>query len=175
MERTEIEDIFRNSNDNDELFDAFQFALKSNINEIELYKILLANPALSEDEICMYTDKIAKEFKQHSYSVFMWTAKLFEPLTYKIESLEKSFYYFRKAAQNNPTNYIPYIEAMNLFNYEIEMELNARIIKFVEDSVRHVDRKSKVYLKLAEHYKLVENFELQKKYELLAQKSKERE
>lgn len=175
MEITELENIFRNSNDSDELFDAFQVALEKKINDIELYKILLANPALSEDEICMYTDKIVKEFEQYSYSFFIWTAKLFEPLTYKIESLEKSFYYFRKAAQLNPTNHVPYVEALNLYNYEIDMELNTRIIKFIEDSVKYVNEKSKVYKKLAEHYKLIGDFELQKKYELLTQKSKERE
>ena len=73
-----IERIFRNSNNSDEIFDAFTEAVKEKIDDVNLYKILLGNHSLSKDEIIMYAEKLCKEFPHHKYEIYMWVASIFQ-------------------------------------------------------------------------------------------------
>lgn len=171
MGNESIEHIFRNSNDPDELFDTFHSALGNGIKEVELFKILLGNPALSEDEICMYTEKLSTVLPGNAFDLFLWAARLFETQTYKSEVVEKSLQYYARAAQLKPENFIPYKSAINLYNYEIDFSLNKHVLKFIEDGILHVDKKSQLYKTLAEHYKKTGDQEAGKKYEALAEKA----
>ena len=170
-----FDDIFRNSNNPEELFDAFQTAVNKPHKNLESYKILLGNPALSDDEIGMYTNHLAKIFPDKKFDLFLWTAEMFESSAKVIESSEKAFHYYSKAASADPTNHLPYISALKLYNYEIENPLNDEIISFAENAIPYVNKKGKLYAKLSEHYKFIGKVDLQKKYELLAQKCAERE
>ncbi|MDZ7764531.1 MAG: hypothetical protein U5K00_08905 [Melioribacteraceae bacterium] len=105
MNKKDIEQIFRSSNDSNELFDAFQTALSLEIDDVELYKILLGNPTLSFDEIAMYTEKLANEFNKFGFDIYLWTAKLLETKSLNIDALETALHYYAKAAQINPTDY----------------------------------------------------------------------
>lgn len=170
-----IEDIFRNSNDSNELFDAFHSALETELKDIELYKILLGNPTLSEDEICMYVEKIASVIPQKAFEIFNWSGGLFEIKSPRIESAEKSLQYYAKAANIEPNNFLPYKNSINLYNYDFDISLNKHIIKFIETGIPVVKRKSILYKVLADHFKRIGDFEKSKSCESLAQKSAERE
>jgi len=56
-----LENIFRNSNSPDELFDTFKIAIDRRIQDSSIYRLLLWNKALSPDEIMMFAEKICKE------------------------------------------------------------------------------------------------------------------
>lgn len=171
MNQDVIENIFRNSSNSNELFDALQVSLHNRIDNIEVYKILLANPILSDDELIMYTEKLCSEFNRHCFELLMWTAKIFETKSFYPESIEKSLHYYAKAAQSNPTDYQPYTNALKLYVYEIDLSINTQILQFVESSLQVVDKKSIIYDHLARHYKKAGNDLLAGKYLELAQRS----
>ncbi len=171
MNRNAIENTFRNSSDSDELFDAFNFALLHQIDDIELYKILLANSILTDDELIMYTEKLCSEFTQNRFDILIWTAKIFETKSFTPDITEKSLHYYAKAAKSNPTDHRPYISALNLYNYEINFAINNQILQFVESAFAIVNRKSLVYEKLSKHYKKLGANVLASKYLKLAQQT----
>lgn len=171
MNNEDIEQIFRSSNDSNELFDAFQTALSLEIDDVELYKILLGNPTLSFDEIAMYTEKLANEFTKFGFDIYLWTAKLLETKSLNIDALETALHYYAKAAQINPTDHTPFINAINLYNYEMVFNLNKLIEEFVESGIHSVMKKSLLYKTLADHFKKTGDLESQKKYLHLYEKS----
>lgn len=175
MDYKSIENIFRNSSDPDELFDTFNFAIHANIKDADLYKILLGNPALSEDELCMYIEKISSVIPKASFDIFLWGAELFGIRSYKTESIEKALQYCVRAAKENPKSSLSFEKAITLYNYELNTSINRHIIEFVESGVETVNQKSRLYKLLANHYKKLGDYLKERKYELLAQKAAKEE
>jgi len=175
MEKESLENIFRNSNNSDELFDAFQSAIQHKIDDVELYKILLGNPILSDDELCMYVEKLYATIPNDAFDVFMWTAELFEVKPYSLDSIEKAFQYYVKAAVIDSENFLPYKNILNLYNYEMDTSLNRHIIKFVDEGISIVKKKSNLYKTLAKHHKKLGDSILEMRYEALAQKAAKEE
>ena len=175
MRLDNIENTFRNSNDSNELFDIFHSALEQGVNDVELYKILLGNPVLSDDELCMYSEKIASILPGKSFETFLWAASLLEVHSSMPDSAEKSLQYYAKAAKQRPNDFLPYKNSLNLFNYEINTPFNKHIIKFIENGIPVVEKKSVLYKTLAKHFKKMGDNNRSKNYELLAHKSAKRE
>lgn len=175
MDYKSIENIFRNSSDPDELFDTFNFAIHANIKDADLYKILLGNPALSEDELCMYIEKISSVIPKASFDIFLWGAELFGIRSYKTESIEKALQFCARAVKENPASVLPYEQAISLYNYELNTYINKQIIDFIESGIEAVKRKSGLYKLLVNHYKKLGDYLKERKYELLAQKAAKEE
>ena len=74
----EIRSKFANGKDFNEIFDAFEDALMQGIQDVELYRLLFWNSALCPDELCLFGEKLAKEFPNLAYETFMWLANVFE-------------------------------------------------------------------------------------------------
>ena len=74
----EIRKCFETSHEFNEIFDAFQQALAQRMNDIELYRQLFWNHALTPAERCLFGEKLSKEFPDLAYGVFMWLANVFE-------------------------------------------------------------------------------------------------
>ncbi len=166
-----LENTFRNSSNSDELFDAFQTALSNNVTDIEIYKILLGNPFLSIDEIKMYSDKLSKEFLDLSYDINLWTAGIFENNYTDYLCLEESLSYYKKASENDPTGFEPYLKALELYDYDMNTPLNHLIIKFTEQGTEKAENKSLIYYSLADLYKKLNNDAMCRKYSALAEKA----
>ena len=175
MTKEEIENIFRNSNDSNQLFDAFHDAIELGIKDIELYKVLIGNPTLSQNEISMYTEKVGKDLPESKFELFLWTADLFGTKSFKVEAIESAVKYYRKAAELQPASHIPYINALNLYNYDIEYSINRNILDFVIEGIPVVNKKSVIYKSLADHYKKINDKTEYKKYCDLFEKTKRRE
>lgn len=165
------ERIFRNSNDNDEIFDAFAEAISNKIDDINLYKILLGNKTLSKDEIIMFAEKICKEFPNHTYTIYMWVASIFQNSLLDHNRLEISFEYFHKASKINPSNVKPYLEMIDLYSYDIDAPLNFRIMSAIQNGEKLIEEKQDFYYKLAAHYKNLNDEKSFKKCIRLAEKS----
>lgn len=170
-----IENIFRNSTSSDELFDAFQEALNEKLVDPEIFEILIFNPALSSDEIKMFTEKLVKVFPGSTYTLCMWTARVFGNFSEDYERLEDALDYYAKASLQKPTEVEPYLSILNLYNYDLDLPTNDKIIFIVESGIPPVNLKSKIYYALSEHYKKIGNLELASKYLALAEKAAERE
>ncbi len=170
-----IEFVFRNSNSPDELFDRFTDAIKLKINDLSLYKIFLANPALSIDEIKMFTGKLLKEMPKERFQLSMWAAKIFENRQIGYEFIENAIHYYELAMQSNPSSHEPLLEMINLYNRDLDLPSNKKILELVDSFIPSVNLKSKVYFSLAEHYKKRNDLKNASRYLALANKAAERE
>lgn len=173
--KKKIEFIFRNSAVPEELFDSFREALNFRIEDISLYKILLANPALNTDEIKMYTEKLLKEFPETAYQLCMWTAKVFENHINEYEQLEYAILYYTKACQYNLFSNEPYLALIKLYNTDIELPSNKKILDLIEFGITVVNKKSEIYLALADLYKKMNDLTKASKYLALAARASEEE
>ncbi len=171
----QIENTFRTSNDTNELFDAFIDAMRNNIKDPDLYKILLANPALSKDELIMYTEKLCKELNEDAYEICLWTAGIFENNCEDYDCLNNAIKYYEKAIDKNPQNHKPFLNLIELYNTDFEVPSNQYILEIVHKKLDGVRRKSKVYYALAGLYKKLGNVEQQRKYFSLAERCALRE
>ena len=76
LSKEEIKQRFANSTDFNEIFDAFQISINLKIDDVELYRQLFWNKSLSEDEIILFGEKLAIEFPQISFDIFIWMANV---------------------------------------------------------------------------------------------------
>jgi tetratricopeptide (TPR) repeat protein len=174
-EVNKIEETFRGSKSPDELFDAFQDAIKINLSDIGVYKILLANPTLSPDEIKLFTEKLIKEVPGGSFDLLMWAGKVFENHTDYFDNVKDALFYYQRAISFQPESYEPLLNLLSLYNYEINLPINQKILDVIDESVSAINQKSKIYYALARHYKKCGDSKLEVKYLSLAEKSAEKE
>lgn len=175
MTSEQIENIFLSSSNPDELFDAFQLAVNMEIKDFDLYKIMLANPALSTDEIKMFSEKLSTLINNDKYNIYYWTANIFEHRKEFFESLDDSIAYYQKAFFENSKNALPLVHLLGLYNFDFETPINHTIKKFVEENLVLVDKKSRVYFSLADLYKRKGDYVNATRYLALAEKSLESE
>ncbi len=170
-----IENAFRNSTSSDELFDAFQDALNEKFEDPEMFKILLGNPTLSSDEIKMFTEKLIREYTASAYDLSMWTAQVFGNSSEDYEKLEEALNYYVKASVLKPSQFEPHIKILNLYNYDVDLPTNYKLVDLIESSIPPVDLKSKIYYALSDHYKRIGDLDRASKCLALAEKATERE
>jgi tetratricopeptide (TPR) repeat protein len=173
--KKEIEDIFRDSNSSDELFDAFQYALEKNIIDLELYKILLANPYLSQDMLIMFTEKLCSEFHHIAFDICLWTGNIFENRGPEFTNIKIALEYYSKAAVLKPSSHDPYISMLNLYQNELDYPTNDLIFEKIENGIEDVKLKSKVYEAMSSFYKKLGKDKLMKEYMGKAEKARKRE
>lgn len=166
--RHNLEKVFRDSNSIDALFDGFQILIFKKIDDLNLFKTLLANPSLSPDELKLFSNKLSKEFKHQSYEVFFWTATVFET---KFGCNDYAFNYYVKAINVKPFKYEPFLSLIRLYDYDLDTLTNHAIIEFVENAVEFVECRSKVYMVLASHYLKIGDDRQSKFYEAKAEHS----
>ena len=171
----EIESVFRNSTSSDELFDAFSQAINLKIVDLELYKILLANPVISSDEIKMYTEKLLRELPESSCRIYMWTANVFESRSPGYSNFDDIILYYQKAISFKPTEVEPFLNLLKLYNYDVEILYNGKIMDIVENGIGGVKVKSKIYYALSDLFKKLNNNNTAARYLALAEKSAELE
>ena len=169
--KEEIENIFKTSNSHEELFDAFTEAITNKYNDVELYKILLANPALGANEVIMFSEKIGKEFPSERYDLYFWVAELFSGQSFNVECYEKALEYYLKVFEMDMDNYEPLSAALGLYNYDLNITLNKEIVSTVEKGADIVKDRSKIYYALAEHYNKTGDSINYEKYSDLANKA----
>jgi tetratricopeptide (TPR) repeat protein len=170
QEHERIENIFRYSSSSEELFDAFQEALRHRIKSLDSFKILLANPSLNPDEIKMFTEKLITDIPQKAYDINLWTAKIFENYLTEYDRLEDCINYYQRAHLHQPTLHEPLLKLLNLYNYDLDYPSNRKILNLIEDCVASVKYKSKVYYALANHYRRIGDNRMEVKCLSLAEK-----
>src|SRR5258707_9081108 len=112
MSKLTVEEIrkrFELSREFNEIFDAFEQALEQHLDDMEMYKRLFWNQALTPDELCLFGEKLAKEFPALAYDTYMWLAEVFEVTYSMFDNYELALTYFIKAAQVNPAEPVNYL------------------------------------------------------------------
>ncbi len=164
MDRYKYEYIFKNSKNPDELFDAFDNALKENIDDLELYKILFWNSALNIDMLSMFIKKLAHTFPHIAYDVYMWGAKVIELSFDNLENYETILNFYKKASEIKPLETEPYIKAADSYNFELKIHPPALIINLLKKGISKVKDPALLYFKLSEVFGKLGNTELKNHY-----------
>ena len=156
----EIRHGFTTSTDFNEIFDLFQSALAQNLKDLELYRLLFWNHGLSPDEIRLFGEKLAQEFPDISYDVFLWLAAVFKVTTSQHDNFELAVHYYRRAAQARPEECDPYIGACDCHDADLNIPPRGGLIDFLQEGLPRVSDP----LPLCRHLALL--FELDGKPEL---------
>jgi tetratricopeptide (TPR) repeat protein len=158
MPRFTLEEIrarFANSTDFNEIFDAFEDALAQKLQDVELYRLLFWNNSLAPDELCLFGEKLAKEFPSIAYDTYMWLASVFEVTYSSYDNFELAIKYYRKAAQAKPSEPDPYLDAADCFDPDLNIPPVDVLIEFLKEGVKHVSNKKALLLRLAHLYQII--------------------
>ena len=166
----EIEKTFQMSNSPDELFDAFRTAIAVRITDQELYKTLLRNKALSTDEISMFADKVCREFPVLRYPISFCVGQVFSSISSYAKHHDKALYYFKKAAEAEPTTHEPYIAIANMYNPDFNKPSLDDIVMVIHDGLKTVDQKSELCFALVGIYKRLGNTDMERSFQILGEK-----
>jgi hypothetical protein len=169
--KTEIRYIFNNSKNFNELFDAFDSALKQGIDDVELYRILFWNDSLDPDELILFGEKLAREFKHIAYDVYMWLANIFEVIFGKKDNFEMALTYYQKAAAIKPAESEPYLDVCDIYNPDLNIPPIKSLIEFLKIGLEFVDNNKLLLQRLSIFYKLIGDIDLAEYYRLKAEES----
>lgn len=164
LSRTEIRHIFNTSKNFNELFDAFNAAIHQGIDDVEIYRILFWNDSLGNDELILFGEKLAKEFRHIAYDVYMWLANIFEVLYGKKDNYELALIYFQKAAAIKPEQTDPYLDVCDCYNPDIDIPPAKMLIEFLKVGLELVDSKKSIALRLAILYQAIGENDLAEYY-----------
>lgn len=168
--KQEIEKIFRLSNSQNDLFDAFRFAISNKLSDPNLYKVLLWNKVLSADEISMYAEKICREFPEISYNIFLWTGQIFGASSVFGEYHDNAIKYFKKAALANETSAEPYLLLAGTYNKELNIPPFEEMITVLEEGVYKSKERSRLCFIISDLYKERGKIDFARKYRSMGEK-----
>jgi tetratricopeptide (TPR) repeat protein len=167
MSKLTVEEIrkrFELSREFNEIFDAFEQALEQRLDDMEMYERLFWNHTLTPDELCLFGEKLAKEFPPLAYDTYMWLAEVFEVTYSMFDNYELALTYFIKAAQVNPTGLAPYLKAASCYEPDLNIPPVDQLIEFIKKGAEHVVQAKVLYEKLIHFYDIVGNDEMRSFY-----------
>jgi tetratricopeptide (TPR) repeat protein len=145
----EIRRCFSSSTDFNEIFDVFQSALAQKLKDVEPYRVLFWNPSLTPDEVRLFGEKLASEFPETAYDVFLWLASIFE-LTYSSsDNFELAVHYYRRAAQARPEEVDPYLDACDCYDPDLNIPPLSVLTEFLNGGLERVRTPAALYRRLA--------------------------
>ena len=163
MSELSIEEIrkrFELSKEFNELFDAFEQSLHRRLEDIDLYKKLFWNPTLTPDELCLFGEKLAKEFPELAYDTYMWLADIFEVTYAMYDNHVRSLEYFQKAAVVSPHAPAPYLAAAKCYEPDLNIPPLGLLINFLKRGLSSTDSPRIFYEQLIELYEYAGNDEM---------------
>lgn len=162
--KEEIRRRFSTSTDFNEIFDAFENSIVQRIDDVEIYRLLFWNNSLSPDELCLFGEKLSREFPQIAYDVYMWLANVFE-LTYSMyDNYELALEYYKKAASVRPYEPDPYLDAADCYEPDLNIPPIDVLIEFLKNGSEHVANPKSVYQRLSYLYQVVGDLHMSEHY-----------
>ena len=173
LSRTEIRHIFNTSKNFNEIFDAFDAAIQQGIDDVEIYRILFWNDSLGQDELILFGEKLARQFRHIAYDVYMWLANVFEVLYGKRDNYELAVAYYQKAAAIRPHEPDPYLDAVDCYNPDLDIPPAKMLIEFLKIGYEFVPDKKNICLRLAVLYQTIGDNALSEYYRVKSDESGE--
>lgn len=167
MRTYSVEDIrrcFSSSSDFNEIFDAFQAALTQKLKDVEPYRLLFWNQSLTPDEVRLFGEKLAAEFPDLAYDVFLWLASVFEVTYSALDNFELALYYYQKAASVQPGEPDPYLDASDCYDPDLNIPPLASLIDFVKKGAERATNPLPLYKRLAYLFELAGDTEQSELY-----------
>ncbi len=160
----EIRRCFSSSTDFNEIFDVFQSALVLKLKDVELYRVLFWNPSLTPDEVRLFGEKLASEFPEMAYDVFLWLATIFEVTYSSSDNFELAVHYYRRAAQAKPDEADPYLDACDCYDPDLNIPPLAVLTEFLKGGLEKVRARAPLYRRLAYFAEISGNPETAEEY-----------
>lgn len=168
-----VEDIrrcFSTSSDFNEIFDAFQAALTQQLKDVEPYRLLFWNHSLTPDEVRLFGEKLATEFPDLAYDVYLWLAGVFEVTYSSVDNFELALHYYQKAASVQPAHLDPYLDACDCYDPDLNIPPLASLIDFLKKGVERAADPVPLLKRLAYLYELAGDLEQSERYRREAEK-----
>ncbi len=165
----EIRKCFATSTDFNEIFDAFQSALEQKIKDVEPYRLLFWNNSLTPDEVRLFGEKLAGEFPEMAYDVYLWLASVFEVTYSSNDNYELAVHYYRKAASVRPGEPDPYLDACDCYDPDLNIPPLPTLIEFVKDGIKHVGNPKRLYTRLSHLCEMAGDMEQSELFRRLAE------
>ena len=150
----DIRQTFSTSTDFNEIFDVFQAAIRQKIKDVEPYRLLFWNQSLTPDEIRLFGEKLAAEFNDLAYDVYLWLASVFEVTASSDDNYELALHYYEKAAAARPVEPDPYLDACDCYDPDLNIPPLNALVEFLKRGVEHVPQPASLYKRLAQLYDL---------------------
>lgn len=160
----EIRKRFESSNEFNEIFDAFQQAIHQRIDDIELYRQLFWNHSLTPDELCLFGEKLARDFQSLAYDTYMWLANVFEVTYSMFDNYKLALEYYAKAAAVRPSELAPYLDAADCYEPDLNIPPIDSLLEFLRLGEELVHAPKAIYQRLAYLYSIVGDHEQSEKY-----------
>jgi tetratricopeptide (TPR) repeat protein len=167
----EIRFKFANATDFNEIFDAFEDCLEQKIQDVELYRLLFWNHSLGPDELCLFGEKLAKEFPGIAYDVYMWLASVFEVTYSSYDNFDLALTYYRKASEISPSEPDPYLDACDCYDPDLNIPPADVLIEFLQQGLKRVVHRKNLLLRLGRLYEAIGDTEQSEFYRRLADES----
>jgi tetratricopeptide (TPR) repeat protein len=167
MQKLSVDEIrrrFESSREFNEIFDAFEQAIEQHIDDIELYRQLFWNQSLKAEELCLFGEKLSKEYTHLAYDVYMWLARIFEVTHSVNDNYELALRYYKKAAETRPNENKPYLNAAECYEHDLRIPPIYSLIEFLKQGALTVPEPKQIYEKLAHFYELTGNDEMSMYY-----------
>jgi len=164
----EIRAKFAQGKDFNEIFDAFEDALAQRIQDVELYRLLFWNSILSPDELCLFGEKLAKEFPNLAYDTYMWLANVFEVTYASYDNFELAINYYRKAAKAKQEAIEPYLNAADCYEPDLNIPPFEILVSFLKEGTNYVADKKTLLQRLSILYQMAGDQEQSDFYRKLA-------
>ncbi len=148
----DIRQTFSASTDFNEIFDVFQAALRQKMKDVEPYRLLFWNQSLTPDEIRLFGEKVAVEFNDLAYDVYLWLASVFEVTASSNDNFELALEYYQKAASARPAEPDPYLDACDCYDPDLNIPPLGVLVDFLKRGVEHVPHPAPLYKRLAQLY-----------------------
>lgn len=155
----DIRRCFESSQDFNEIFDAFEQALSRGMDDIDLYRALFWNHALSADEICLFGEKIARAFPSLAYETYIWLARVFETTHAVFDNFSLAVEYYARAAAVRPYEPEPYIRAADCYDSDLNIPAIDTLIHFLQLGEDLVPDPHPLYQRLAYLYGVIGDLE----------------
>jgi tetratricopeptide (TPR) repeat protein len=150
----EIRTCFASSTDFNEIFDVFQAALMQKVKDVEPYRLLFWNHSLTADEIRLFGEKLASEFPDMAYDVFLWLASIFEVTYSTSDNFELAIHYYRRAALAKPEEIDPYLDACDCYDPDLNIPPLNTLVDFLKNGLPLVTNSAALHRRLAHLYEL---------------------
>jgi tetratricopeptide (TPR) repeat protein len=144
----EILRCFSRSDDFNEILDAFQSALSLKLKNAEHYRLLFWNRSLSAEEVCFFGEKLAGEFPETAYDVFLWIAEVFEVTYSSDDNYELALRYYMRAAAVRPGEPAPYVHACDCYDADLNVPPVEILMEFVRSGLSQVADPTPLYKRL---------------------------
>jgi tetratricopeptide (TPR) repeat protein len=167
----EIRRCFTGSTDFNEIFDVFQAALAQNITDVEPYRLLFWNHSLTPDEVRLFGEKLAAQFPQMAYDVYLWLASVFEVTYSSYDNYELAVHYYQKAADARPEEADPYLDACDCFDPDLNIPPLPVLIDFLKRGTVRVRTPASLYRRLAHLYHIAGDDEQSELYRQMADRA----